>query len=105
MKFVFDLDGTLTKYETLPAIAAKFGVEKELAVLTDKTIRGDTPFLESFIQRVEMLSEIDPNEISKLLSEVEVNQHLLQFILENNSDCIIATGNYRGWVEQLCEKF
>ena len=105
MKFVFDLDGTLTKYETLPAIAAKFGVEKELAMLTDKTIRGDVPFLESFIQRVKMLSEIDPSEISELLSEVEVNQHLLQFILENNSDCIIATGNYRGWVEQLCEKF
>jgi len=105
MKFVFDLDGTLTKYETLPAIAANFDVEKELSILTDKTIKGDIPFLESFIQRVEILSEIDPIEISDFLSEVEVNPHLLQFILDNNSDCIIATGNYRGWVEQLCDKF
>lgn len=105
MKFVFDLDGTLTRHETLPLIAAKFAVGKELSILTDKTIRGDVPFLESFIQRVEILSKIEPSKVSDLLSEVEINPKLFQFILENNSDCIIATGNYRGWVEKLCEKF
>ena len=105
MKFVFDLDGTLTKSETLPIIAAEFNLEKDLATLTDKTVQGEVPFLESFLQRVEILSEIDQSQISELLSEVGVNPNLLQFILENNSDCIIATGNYRGWVEQLCKKF
>ena len=81
MKFVFDLDGTLTKSETLPIIAAEFNLEKDLATLTDKTVQGEVPFLESFLQRVEILSEIDPSQISELLSEVGVNPNLLQFII------------------------
>lgn len=105
MKFVFDLDGTLTKHETLPIIASEFDVEAEIAALTEKTVRGEVPFLEGFLQRVEILSKINPARISELLSKVEINPCLLEFILENKSDCIIATGNYRGWVDQLCKKF
>lgn len=105
MKFVFDLDGTLTKCETLPLIASRFKVTEELAILTDKTIRGDVPFLESFIRRVDILSSIDPDEVARFLCDVPLNLHLFSFILENSADCIIATGNYRGWVKNLCDQF
>lgn len=34
MKFLFDLDGTVTSKETLPIIAEHFGVQDQIAELT-----------------------------------------------------------------------
>ena len=43
-KFLFDLDGTITKQETLPLIAKAFGVEA-IEGLTKETIAGNVPFV------------------------------------------------------------
>ena len=47
IKFIFDLDGTLTKYETIPIIAEHFNIEKDLKKLTELTVSGNIPFMES----------------------------------------------------------
>jgi phosphoserine phosphatase len=54
-KFIFDLDGTITKEETLPLIARHFKVEEKIEELTRATVAGEVPFIESFIQRVNIL--------------------------------------------------
>ena len=51
-QFIFDLDGTITQEETLPLIAEHFGVTAEIEALTEKTVRGNIPFVESFIRRI-----------------------------------------------------
>lgn len=51
MKFLFDLDGTVTSKETLPIIAEHFGVQDQIAELTHHTVQGNVPFVESFIRR------------------------------------------------------
>ncbi|MDE4996833.1 hydrolase, partial [Francisella tularensis subsp. holarctica] len=45
--FVFDLDGTLTKNETLPVIARYFCIEDEISKLTAETVKCNIPFIES----------------------------------------------------------
>ena len=72
MKFVFDLDGTVTKQETLPLIAKHFGVEEEIETLTRETVKGNVPFIESFIKRVFILGKLPVSEIDSLLSNVEL---------------------------------
>ena len=104
MKFIFDLDGTVTLEETLPLIAKKFGKQGLIEELTRKTIRGDIPFVESFIKRVEILGSIPENEISDLLENVTLNDGILDFIRENSEDCIVLTGNYSGWIDGLAKK-
>ena len=54
MKFIFDLDGTLTLCETLPEIAQAFHMEDKINALTVQTIRGEMPFMEGFIRRVNL---------------------------------------------------
>ena len=51
MKFMFDLDGTITSQETLPIIARLGDVADKIDDLTKETIKGNVPFVESFIQR------------------------------------------------------
>ena len=48
MKFLFDLDGTITSQETLPIIARLGDVSDKIDGLTKETIQGNVPFIESF---------------------------------------------------------
>jgi HAD superfamily phosphoserine phosphatase-like hydrolase len=104
MKFVFDLDGTLTECETLPRIARHFNVEAEIDALTRQTVKGDIPFMESFIRRVGLLGKLDVDEVAGLLQDVPVSEPLRFFIESRAADCAIATGNFRGWVRRLAAR-
>lgn len=79
MRFIFDLDGTLTKHETLPIITKKFGVTNLINELTTQTVQGQIPFMESFIKRVDLLGHLDVNQIANELSGVPLNQVLRKF--------------------------
>jgi HAD superfamily phosphoserine phosphatase-like hydrolase len=104
MKFIFDLDGTITAQETLPLIASHFQVQAEISELTKETIHGNIPFVESFIRRVHILGKLPVDEISDLLGEVKLHKKVLDFIHENKKDCVIATGNLDCWIEKLVMK-
>jgi HAD superfamily phosphoserine phosphatase-like hydrolase len=104
-RFVFDLDGTLTQVETLPLIAKTFKIEGEIAELTKATIAGTVPFMESFIDRVNLLVNIESNQISKILEQVPIDETLLSFILDHQESSAIATGNLFEWIRLLTAKF
>jgi len=104
MKFIFDLDGTVTAKETLPIISNHFGINDDISALTKQTIAGDIPFIESFIKRVHILGELPVSEINDLLSNVPLLAQVINFINLHNDDCIIATGNFSGWVDKLCQR-
>lgn len=104
IKFVFDLDGTVTSQETLPLIAKYFNVTEEISILTQETIQGNIPFIESFIRRVHILGRLPVSEINNLLESVEMYPKVLDFIQKNKKHCILATGNLHCWVEKLIKK-
>lgn len=104
MKFLFDLDGTVTSLETLPIISTHFGCQNEIAELTAKTVQGNVPFVESFIRRVNILGKYSVSEISALLAKVSLYPQIAKFIAEHSEDCIIVTGNLVCWCEGLFKK-
>lgn len=103
-KFIFDLDGTVTKQETLPIISNYFNIQEEIDELTTETIKGNIPFIESFIRRVYILGKLPINQVAELLEKVELYPKVVKFIKEHKEDCIIATGNLECWVEKLAKK-
>jgi HAD superfamily phosphoserine phosphatase-like hydrolase len=110
IKFIFDLDGTVTAVETLPLIADHFNIQEEIADITRETIQGNIPFVESFIRRVNILGKLPISEISLLLAKAELYPALHEFIKQHKDVCAIATGNLRCWVDKLvdivgCESF
>ena len=100
-RFIFDLDGTVSAEETLPIIAAHFHIEEEISKLTQETIAGNIPFMDSFIKRVHILSQLPVSEISELLRNVSLFPAVLDFIKTHKENCIIATGNLDCWVGKL----
>lgn len=103
-KFIFDLDGTITKAETLPLIANHFNIEGQINELTKATVAGQVPFIESFIRRVYILGKLPANEINDLLEGVATYDKVLNFIQEHKENCSIATGNLDCWIEKLAGK-
>ena len=104
IKFIFDLDGTITSQETLPLIARHFGIEEEIEELTRETINGNIPFAESFSKRVRILGALPVAEVSGLLSTVPIYPAVMEFIQSNSDNCIIATGNLLCWVDKLVQR-
>ena len=104
MKFLFDLDGTVTSKETLPIIAEHFRCKNEIAELTARTVAGNVPFVESFIRRVNILGQYSVEETNRLLTAVPLYPELAKFIEDHKKDCVIVTGNLTCWCEGLFKK-
>jgi HAD superfamily phosphoserine phosphatase-like hydrolase len=104
LRFIFDLDGTITAKETLPLIANHFGVQKQIEQLTKDTINGRIPFVESFIKRVHMLGKLSVSEINSLIGNVLLYENIHEFLIKHKEQCIVATGNIYCWIEALLKK-
>lgn len=107
IKFLFDLDGTITQVETLPFIAKHFQVEKfpnQMAEMTKESLLGNISFEESFTARVAMLKHLPVDKIADLLANIPLFSALEKFIFEHKNDCALVTGNIGHWVESLCQR-
>jgi len=104
MKFIFDLDGTVTSQETLSLIAKHFNIENDIVALTKETLQGNIPFIESFIRRVHILGKLPVCEIADFLEHVHLHPAVFEFIQHNKQDCVIATGNLDCWIWKLVKR-
>lgn len=104
MQFLFDLDGTITREETLPLLARAFGLEKEIASLTARTVAGEIPFAASFVHRVQLLQNIPVSEVAELLAQVSLHEELVRFIRAQGDYAAIVTGNLSCWVQALVQR-
>ena len=109
-KFAFDLDGTITKVETLPLLAEELDLADELKLLTDLTLSGQIPFKKSFRLRYLILRNIPLKRIQEIMSGVELDEEIAAFIRANKENCAVVTGNLDCWIEPIiaklgCESF
>ncbi len=102
--FLFDLDSTITKQEILPTVSKMVSKEKEMRELTEKTMQGELPFKESFLQRVDILKNIPISEVQNIVENIELNEYIVKFIKENRDRCFIVTGNLDIWIYKLLKK-
>ncbi len=100
-KFVFDLDSTLTKKEILPEISRYIGAHESISRITEETMLGNLSFEESFSKRVDILKTIPINKVREIIKNIELNEELVKFILDNIDRCIIITGNLDVWISEL----
>lgn len=101
--FCFDLDGTLTRRELLPLIAAEVGLEHEFDVLTKLTIDGVISFEESLRLRFAILKTISIDKVQNVIAEAELFKKLIYFIKERKDSCYVVTGNLDVWISPLMQ--
>lgn len=102
--YIFDLDSTITTQEILPTISKVIGRYDEMRDLTEKTMRGEMPFYQSFLERINILSDIPVSIVADMVAEIPYNKKLVEFLNKNKDKCYIVTGNLHCWIEKLIEK-
>ena len=102
--FLFDLDSTVTKQEILPTISKRLGIYERMSELTESTMRGEIPFKQSVLQRVELLKDVPVSEVNEMVSRIQLNNHLVDFIQKNHDRCHIVTGNLDVWIDGVIRK-
>ena len=103
-KFAFDLDGTVTKVETLPNLARELNLSAQISELTKLTLEGKISFEKSFRLRYSILKKIPPKKISAIMSGIELDENIFKFIRENKSQCAVVTGNLDCWIKPIADK-
>lgn len=102
--FLFDMDSTITRKEVLPEISLKINKLDEMRKLTEATMRGEIPFRTSFLSRVKILSDISVKEVNDIVTNIPLNEHIVEFIIENRERCYVVTGNLDIWISGLMTK-
>lgn len=102
--FLFDLDSTITRQEILPTISKSLGIYDDITSMTERTMRGEMPFKQSFLQRVELFKNVPVSEVRAMIREIALNQKLVNFIHRNQERCYIVTGNLDVWIEGLIQE-
>lgn len=99
--FLFDLDSTITKQEILPTVSNIIGKNKEMQILTERTMLGEIPFKQSFIERVKILQDIPVSQVREKIRNIALNDSIAKFIKNNRERCYVVTGNIDVWIEDL----
>lgn len=104
IKFLFDLDGTITTEELLPKLAKELGFFDEMKLLTKLTLNGDIPFDASFRLRVEILRQVEVERVKSIIQAVSISKEIVDFITSNQEHCAIVTNNLDVWVSDFCSE-
>lgn len=102
--YCFDLDGTLTSVEILPCIAAELGISDEIDTLTRITMEGLLTFEESLRLRVAILGQVPVKTVHAVVSDIQLDARLTEFIRSRPDQCFIVTGNLDIWVDPIIKR-
>ncbi len=69
----FDMDSTLIKAEVIDELARVHGVGDEVAAITDRAMRGEIDFKESFRRRVALLQGLSASAVADVAAAVPLN--------------------------------
>ncbi len=70
----FDMDSTLIQTEVIDELAYKAGVGEKVSEITEKAMRGEIDFSESFIQRVSLLKGLDEKVMKQIAENLPITE-------------------------------
>lgn len=76
----FDMDSTLVDMEIIDEMAARAGVHREVARITEKAMRGDLDFEESLTQRVALLKGLPLDELEDIRQNMRLSEGVEELV-------------------------
>ena len=70
----FDMDSTLIEAEVIDELAKRAGVGAEVAAITERAMRGELDFSESFRLRVALLAGLDEQVLEEVAAELRLSE-------------------------------
>jgi phosphoserine phosphatase len=103
----FDMDSTLVDMEIIDELARRAGVNREVARITEKAMRGDFDFEEALIQRVALLKGLSVEQLVDLRSHIPLSEGVEELIVTLRwlgFKLGVVTGGFDFFADYLKEK-
>ncbi|HCR97595.1 MULTISPECIES: phosphoserine phosphatase SerB [Halomonas] len=103
----FDMDSTLIKAEVIDELARHHGVGDEVAEVTERAMRGELDFQESFRERMSKLKGLDESVLIKIAEELPLMdgvERLMANLKRFGYRTVILSGGFTYFALHLQEK-
>ena len=104
----FDMDSTLIETEVIDELAIRAGVGDQVRAITERAMRGEIDFCESFKERVALLKGLDESVMRDIAEHLPITEGVerLMFVLKRYGYKIaILSGGFTYFGNYLKEKF
>jgi phosphoserine phosphatase len=104
----FDMDSTLIQTECIDELAERAGVGEQVREITERAMRGEIDFKESFTQRVALLKGLDVSVMKDIAENLPITEGVerLMFVLKRYGYKIaILSGGFTYFGEYLQQRF
>lgn len=104
----FDMDSTLIKTEVIDELAERAGVGEQVRAITERAMRGEIDFRESFTERVALLKGLDESvmkDIAEHLPITEGVERMMYVLKKYGYKIAILSGGFTYFGNYLKEKF
>ncbi len=104
----FDMDSTLIETEVIDELAIRAGVGEQVKAITERAMRGEIDFTESFRERVALLKGLDESvmqEIAQKLPITEGVERLMYVLKKYGYKIAILSGGFTYFGQYLQKKF
>ena len=105
---VFDMDSTLIQCEVIDELARVAGVGAQVAAITNRAMRGELDFQESFIERVALLKGLELNAVDRILEVMPITEGVSELLLTLRARGLytaILSGGFLPFAQYLQRKF
>jgi phosphoserine phosphatase len=105
---VFDMDSTLIQCEVIDELARVAGVGAQVAAITNRAMRGELDFQESFIERVALLKGLELNAVDRILEVMPITEGVSELLLTLRARGVytaILSGGFLPFAQYLQRKF
>ncbi len=104
----FDMDSTLIETEVIDELAIRAGVGDQVKAITERAMRGEIDFIESFKERVALLKGLDESvmqEIAESLPITEGVDRLMYVLKKYGYKIAILSGGFTYFGQHLQKKY
>ncbi|MCM1071869.1 MAG: phosphoserine phosphatase SerB [[Clostridium] fimetarium] len=104
----FDMDSTLIQTECIDQLAERAGVGDQVAAITERAMRGEIDFIESFRERVALLKGLDASvmrDIAEKLPVTEGVDRLMAVLKRAGFKTAILSGGFTFFGDYLKQKY
>lgn len=103
----FDMDSTLIEAEVIDELARRAGVGEEVSAITERAMRGELDFSESFRARVALLEGLDESVLAEIAGELKITEgaeHLISTLRALGYKTAILSGGFTYFARYLQQR-
>ena len=104
----FDMDSTLIQTECIDELAMRAGVGDKVKAITERAMRGEIDFKESFTQRVSLLKGLDVSAMKDIADHLPITEgadRLMSVLKRCGYKIAILSGGFTYFGEQLRRRY